>query len=128
MADVVTTQVLLNGHRRRTVLLTNVSDGTGEAAVKKVDKSDLTTIFGAEPALLRVKEIEFCIQGFAKIILAYDHDADQTIAVLSGTGKLCFEDAGVKDLGSAGGTGDILLTAPAGATTGSYTILLELVW
>ena len=37
MADVVTTQILENGQRFAIVKFTNVSDGTGETGVVKVD-------------------------------------------------------------------------------------------
>lgn len=128
MADAVTVQALLTGKRRAVVMLTNVSDGTGEAAVVKVDRSTLANIGGVEPATLRLTEIQFCVQGFPYVKLAFDHTTDQTVAVLSGNGKFCFKDAALRDLGSAGGTGDLVLTAPAGAATGSYSLLLELVW
>ena len=127
MADVSTLQTLLDGKRRRTVLYTNTSDGTGKTSIV-VDRSGLTNIMGNEPAALRLVKVNFCIQGFPYVRLHYDHDTDQTIAVLSGTGKLCFDDQGIRDLGAAGGTGDLLLTAPAGAATGSCTVLMELVW
>jgi len=126
-ADVVTLQTLLNGKRRRTVLYTNVSDGTGGATIV-VDRSAVTNIMGGEPAALRLVKVSFCVQGFPYVKLSYDHDADQTIAVLSGAGKLCFDDQGVRDLGTAGGTGDLLLTAPTGAAVSSCTVLMELVW
>jgi len=128
MADAVTVQALLTGKRKAVVMLTNVSDATGEAAVVKVDRSTLTNIGGVEPETLRLTEIQFCVQGFPYVKLAFDHNTDQTIAVLSGTGKLCFKDAALRDLGAAGGTGDLVLTAPAGWATGSYTLLIELVW
>lgn len=128
MADVVTVQALLRGRHRLTVLCTNCSDGTGESAVVKVDRSTLTDANGDEPAALRLVEVQFAVQGFPYVKLAFDHNADQTVAVLSGTGKLCFTDQPARDLGAAGGTGDLVLTAPAGAATGSYTLLLTLSW
>ena len=43
MADTVTSQTIQDGERVVVMKFTNVSDGTGESAVKKVDVSALTT-------------------------------------------------------------------------------------
>ena len=42
MADAVTSTTILDGDKDFIVQLTNVSDGTGESAVAKVDVSSLT--------------------------------------------------------------------------------------
>jgi len=41
MADAVTTQIIHDGDRQVVMKFTNISDGTGEAAVQKVDVSTL---------------------------------------------------------------------------------------
>ena len=41
MADVVTSQTIQDGQKTAILKFTNVSDGSGEAAVKKVDVSAL---------------------------------------------------------------------------------------
>jgi hypothetical protein len=41
MADAVTSQTIQDGEKTAIVKFTNVSDGTGESAVKKVDVSAL---------------------------------------------------------------------------------------
>ena len=43
MADAVTSQTIQDGEKTAVLKFTNVSDGTGESAVKKVDVSALTT-------------------------------------------------------------------------------------
>ena len=43
MADAVTSQTLIDGPKHAVMKFTNVSDGSGESAVKKVDVSALTT-------------------------------------------------------------------------------------
>ena len=45
MADAVATQTLFDGTKRVVQKFTNISDGSGESAVKKVDVSALTTGF-----------------------------------------------------------------------------------
>ena len=43
MADAVTSQTIVDGERNCIMKFTNVSDGTGESAVAKVDVSTLGT-------------------------------------------------------------------------------------
>lgn len=136
MADAVVVTTLLETKSQLVVHLTNVSDGTGEAAVKKVDKSTFLAPDGAEPAVLNIERVDFNIQGFSNIKLLYDHTTDDLACVLCGVGSRDFlgkeqimdvvGTPGITDPKSAGGTGDIMLTAPAGATTGTYDITLWL--
>jgi hypothetical protein len=128
MADTVTSQVLVSGPRRHVVVLTGVSDGTGESGVVKIDKSTLKDATGAEPSTLSIQKIQWTSQGFTYLKLSFDHTTDDTALVLSGDGCLDFSSyGGLKDPASAGGTGDLLLTS-IGATAGdSYTIVLDVV-
>ena len=41
MADAVTSQTIIDTDKRAVIKLTNISDGTGESSVKKVDVSAL---------------------------------------------------------------------------------------
>ena len=43
MADAVTSQTLAEGDKIAVVKLTNISDGTGESSVKKIDVSALAS-------------------------------------------------------------------------------------
>ena len=43
MADAVTSQTLADGDKIAVIKLTNISDGTGESSVAKVDVSALTS-------------------------------------------------------------------------------------
>ena len=47
MADAVTSQTLQDGDKSVVMKFTNISDGTGEAAVKKVDVSALQAQSGS---------------------------------------------------------------------------------
>jgi hypothetical protein len=130
MADTVTTQIIDNGGRNYTVVLTNISVGTGESAIIKVDKSGLLNALGQIPTLLRIRKVQWCIAGFAYVRLHWDHTTDDTALVLTaGVGELCFEHLGdLPDPNTAGDTGDLLLTAVpiTSATQAAYTIVLEL--
>lgn len=130
MADAVTNKVIFQDDVHLHVLLTNVSDGTGESAVAKVDLSALTKARGDVPDHLVIEDVQWAISGFRSVKLAFDHTTDDTALVLcEGFGKLCFKFiGGLHDPKSTGGTGDLLLTTgtvPAGVT-GTYTIKLAL--
>lgn len=130
MADVVDSKVLFNGTRKYSVRLTNVSDGTGESAVIKVDISTLIGPNGAAPTSAKVREVLWSIQGFTSVRLFWDHTTDDEIVVLSaGNGYANYEGVGgMNDPKTTGGTGDILLTT-AGAVSGAtydITLVLEL--
>lgn len=121
MADVVKTQVLFNGSRLLTLLLTSVSDGTGEAAVLKVDASAYSC------SDFRIRHLSYNIQGMS-VALLRDATAPVVIAQLSGIGKMDFRDIGglANDAG-AGKTGDILLTTDKASAGDSYAITIDMV-
>jgi len=130
MADTVDSIVLRNGRNRYAVRLTNVSDGTGESAVVKIDKSTLTGPDGTEPSVLVIEEVEWSIQGFTSVRLLFDHTTDDEAVVLgTGSGYKNYKNiGGLKDPNSTGGTGDLLLTT-AGAVTGAtydITVIVRL--
>jgi hypothetical protein len=129
MSDTVSTKFVRNGPTKAVVVLTNASDGTGESAAVKVDKSTLVNANGGEPSRLSIRKVQWSIAGFSAVRLYWDHTTPETALVLSYAGELCFEHAGgLTDSGGAGGTGDLLLTATpaAAAPYGGYTIVLHL--
>lgn len=129
MADTVGTDVLFNGTRKYIVRLTNISDGTGESAVVKVDKSTLTNGNGTEPGKLSLVYAEWSISGFSSVKLLFDHTTDDELLVLApGNGFRNFSaQGGFPDPGSTGGTGDVLLTTAGATATATYDILLEFI-
>lgn len=128
MADAVDSMTIFSGRRRHVVRLTNVSDGTGESAVAKVDISALVGPNGSAPTSTVVERIDYNIQGFSSVALYWDHTTDDEIAVLpAGTG--CIDEwaaGGRHDPKSTGGTGDILLTTNGAAADATYDITLWL--
>ena len=126
MADSVDSIVVFSGTRRRVVRLTNVSDGTGESAVVKVDKSTLTGPDGTEPTKLVVEKIEYATSGM-QVRLFWDHTTDDEIAILDGHGCMDWSAVGgLVDPASAGETGDIVLTTSGHTSGDTYTITLYL--
>lgn len=127
MVDAVTTNVMADD-AKYIAHFTNLSDSTGEAAVKKVDLSGLVGPDKAVPSSLAIKRVSWSINGFEYVKIAWDHTDDDTAVILGvGDGDLDFRHlGGLHDPGSTGGTGDILFTAPAGSAGDSYSITLEL--
>jgi hypothetical protein len=128
MADTVDTVVVHNGTRIYVQRLTNISDGTGESGVIKLDISALMGPNGRAPTYTKLREVAWSIQGFTSVRLFWDHTTDDEIVVLgTGYGYMSFADVGgLVDPRSTGGTGDVLLTT-AGATSGN-TYTITLVW
>lgn len=126
MADAVDVLTVFAGRRRRVVRLTNLSDGTGESAVVKVDKSAITGPDGTEPGRIVVEKIQYSIEGMS-VRLFWDHTADDEIVTLVGQGELDWTCCGgLIDPASAGDTGDIILTTNGHTAGDSYDITLHL--
>ena len=126
MADTVNSLVLVNQPPYYTIRLTNVSDGTGESAVVKVDKSGLVDIDGLEPVALDLIGVEWDVGGMNVTIL-WDHTTPDRAIVLTGQGEWDqSRDGAIRDPRTAGGTGDILLTTGAHTSGDAYMILLRL--
>lgn len=124
MADTVTSQTLFNGSKRTVRAFTNLSDGTGESAVQKIDISGLT---GA-PTKVKIVRVWYCVSGMSLKIL-FDHGTDDTSLILQGDGCFDFRDfGGADDPASTGGTGDILFTTTGHTSGDSYTVVLEVEW
>jgi hypothetical protein len=124
MADTVNTQVLHNGRKKYSALFTNLSDGTGEAAVKKIDVSTLTGPSLAVVTYLSIEEIHWDIQGFTDVRLLFDATTDDLAYVMSpGQGFVSFKDqGGLVDPQSTGTTGDLMLTTTGAASGDTYSI------
>lgn len=123
MADAVSSQTLIDGTRNVVMKFTNLSDGTGEAAVLKVDVSGLN---GA-PSRVRIMKVHYSVTGMVATLL-WDATADVRIMDLSGDG--CFDFTGFGGLynnAGAGVTGDILLTTTGHTSGDNYSIILEMV-
>lgn len=128
MADAVTTEYIYSGHKRKTIHLTNISDGTGESDVVKVDVSALTYNIGQSVTHMKVNAIDYNIQGFTYVALEFDATTDDEIAVLpAGSGRLDWYAFGGKtDPQTTGSTGDILLTTGGPTSGATYDITIEM--
>ena len=130
MADTVDTLVLMNQAPNYVARFTNISDGSGESAVVKVDKSTLTGLLGREPGKLCIKEVQWSIQGFTSVRIYWDHTTDDEACVLgAGAGYFNYTlggNSGLVDPGSTGGTGDVIFTTAGAISGATYDITLVL--
>ncbi len=126
MADSVTTTVLHNSPRRYVIQITNLSDGTGESGVTKVDKSTLTGLNGSEPSALMVESIRGTVQGM-NVKLYCDRTTDLTICTIDGGTNvdLDYRPYGGFNTNTAGDTGDILLTTTGHTAGDSYDLIIN---
>lgn len=127
MADAVTTKVLVNTPKRLVIQITNLSDGTGESAVTKVDKSTYVGPNGLEPSSLNIESIQGDCFGM-EVRLYCDRTAPITIAQIGQGGiiNLNYERNGGFPTVGAGGTGDILLTTAGHTASDSYNLIIRM--
>ena len=128
MADTVTTQTISDTSGIKYVVkMTNVSDGTGETLVKKIDASALT--FMTEDGNRKLSKIWYSVNtnnNKSAVELLWDGTVNSTIAFLSGNGHWDLRTSG-NEIGynSTTPTGDVLLSTKNFAAGDNYTILLE---
>ena len=137
MADVVTSQTLVDTTGTKTVMkFTNISDGSGETLVTKMDASALT--FMTEDANRTVAKIWWAVNttnGKSGVELLWagsgTSSANATIGFFSGTGYHDYYTAGNSIPNNATLTantspaGDILFSTKGFVAGDNYTIILE---
>ena len=129
MADAVTSTTLMDSDRVAIIQLTSTSDGTGEAAVKKVDVSALSdSSTGQACTGVRLAKIVYSTFGMSVKLLwdattdtiCWDLNADYT------TDEDFTEFGGIRNTSGSGKTGDIMLTTTGHSDGDSYVIVLTL--
>ena len=131
MADAVTSTTISDGTHKAVIQLTNLSDGTGEDAVNKIDVSGLTAREdGTACSSVLIEKVSHSIIGFTQVQLLFDATAN-TIALglaQDSNGHMDFRDfGGLRNTAGSGKTGDILLTTIGASSNDSYVIVLELI-
>ena len=128
MADAVASQTLVDGKHIAVFKFTNISDGSGESAVKKIYVSALATNQrGASCTRVTIEKIWWQCNGM-KVQVLFD----------ASTNVLCIElgenQSGHHDYTSFGGltnnagsgvTGDILFTTVGHSSADTYTITMQ---
>jgi hypothetical protein len=125
MADAVTSQTIQDGDRIAVLKFTNISDGSGEAAVKKVDVSALSAESGTCRACAKVaiEQMWYDCSGMTVDIL-WDASTDVICWTLSGYGFYDWRQAGPLVNNASSPTGDIMFTTTGHASGDRYTVMV----
>ena len=129
MADAVTATTVQDGDRNAVIYCTNTSDGTGEAAVTKVDVSALASRQdGTACTGVRIQKIVFSNVGMGVKIL-WDASTDVIAAQLPADYSDTLDYSDISGLPTAaavsiGGTGDILFTTVGHTSGDTYSVVL----
>lgn len=128
MADLVTTQTLTDTSGVKFVVkLTNISDGTGETLVKKVDASELT--FMTEDGNRKIAKIWYSVNtsnSKSAVELVWDGVVNSTATILGGNGYWDLRTSGNEVTNNATTpNGDLLLTTKDFANGDNYTLIIE---
>ena len=128
MADAVTTQTIADTSGVKYVIkMTNISDGTGETLVKKVDASELT--FMSEDGNRKIARLWYSVNTAnpkSAVEIVRDGATDSTAVILGGNGYLDLSTAGNEITNDATTpTGEVLLSTNNFAIGDNYTIIVE---
>ena len=128
MADIVTTQTIADTSGVKYVVkMTNLSDGSGEINVNKVDAS--TTTFMSEDGARSIARVYYAINtadGKSGVELIWDGVANATALFLSGQGSMDLRTDGNSFKNNATTpTGDVLLNTKNFANGDNYSIIVE---
>jgi len=130
MVDAVTSQTILDGDRLAIFKFTNISDGTGEAAVTKIDVSTLAPDQYNKPCTgCKINKVWALTQGMSVRIL-WDATTDVPCIIVPENQmyKMCFDEfGGLSNNAGAGKNGDVLFTTGGAASGDTYTIVLEVI-
>jgi hypothetical protein len=128
MADAVTSQTILDGERLFIGKFTNISDGTGETGVIKIDVSALNpNSFSLACTSVKINKIWAQTQGMSVDIL-WDASTDLICETIP-ENQFYFMDyssfGGFPNNAGSGKTGDVLFTTTGAASGDRYTITIE---
>ena len=128
MADAVTSQVILDGDRLYIAKFTDISDGSGESAVTKINVANLApNQFGLACNGVIINKIWAMTDGMGVNIL-WDATAD-VIAVTIPQNEMYVmsfqEFGGIQNNSGAGKNGNVLFTTTGASAGDRYTIVLE---
>ena len=133
MADAVTSQTIVDTEKRVVMKFTNLSDGNGEAAVKKVDVSALTAHpDGTACSIVTIDQILYDVGGM-RVLIDFDASTNVAALVLGGSaaagnvqGHMDFRSFGGIKNNASSPTGDIDFTTSGHTNLDHYTIVLEM--
>ena len=130
MADAVTSQTLLDGERMAIMKFTNISDGTGETAVTKVNVANLApSASGKACTGVTVNKITSVCHGM-EVRMYWDATTDVPffLAAVNTNYQNDFSNiGGITNNAGTGKNGNILFSTSDQTTGDTYTVVLEMV-
>lgn len=128
MADAVTSQTILDGERLFIGKFTNISDGTGETGVIKIDVSALSSNAAGNACNgVKINKIWAQTQGMSVDIL-WDATTDVLCETIPENQFYLMDYSsfgGLPNNAGSGVTGDVLFTTVGAASGDRYTITIE---
>ena len=129
MADAVASQTIQDGAKHAVLKFTNISDGTGESAVTKVDVSALSAnVDGTTCTGVSIEKIWWQCIGM-KVNILFDATSD-VLAMQLGENQSGHHDyssfGGLTNNAGSGKTGEIKFTTVGHADGDTYTVILNL--
>ena len=130
MADAVASQIIVDGPSFVAIKLTNISDGTGESAVTKVDVSALEadSRTGLSCTDVNIERSGGSAIGM-KVRILFDADTD-VMAIELGENQSGNHDysifGGLTNNAGTGKTGDVKFTTVGASSGDTYTVILYL--
>lgn len=128
MADAVTSQTILDGERLFIAKFTNISDGTGETGVIKIDVSTLNpNAFGLACNGVKINKIWATTHGMEVRIL-FDATTDAFAWMIPQNTNYMMDFSsfgGLPSNAGAGVTGDVLFTTLDASSGDMYSIVME---
>jgi hypothetical protein len=130
MADAVTSQTLLDGERLAIMKFTNISDGTGESAVTKVNVANLSPNgFGKACTGVTVNKITSVCHGM-EVRMYWDATTDAPFflgAVNTNYTNDFSSFGGITNNAGAGKNGNIVFSTADASAGDTYTVVLEMI-
>ena len=130
MADAVATQILFDGERTAIMKFTDISDGTGENKVLKVDVSALTpSASGKACDGVTITKIHALTHGM-EVDMYWDATTDVFILSVPQNNMYSMDltqFGGLWNNAGVGKTGNVLFSTRDASTGDTYTIILEMV-
>jgi len=130
MADAVTSQTLIDGERVAIMKFTNISDGTGETAVTKVNVSTLTSSSSGKACTgVIVNKITSVCHGM-EVRMYWDASTD--VPFFMSTINTNYENdfssiGGITNNSGTGKNGNIVFSTADASSGDTYTVVLEMV-
>jgi hypothetical protein len=130
MADAVASQTIQDGERTAIMRFTNVSDGSGESAVKKVDVSALAANSAGKACTeVHIQRIYWMTVGMS-VKMEFDASTNVLLTHIpaDATGDEYYDNfTAIPNNAGSGKTGDIDFTTVGHSSGDSYMIILEMI-